>query len=228
MKIIQIFILLVFLNIILYNDIDECYNANKDTCSEKNILKEEISCFNFKTGTSEQDSKCYIFPSNKGKHEKSLKIINALNKEKYSAYLNKKEKVNELKEYSLVKQSGDDNTQTIEAEIIGINNYDSQILSNEKTCSSYLTDFLFTNYIFNKEENIKQDCFNSSKLKDSENLLECGYGEINFESPCENPFAKACFLMPDFTHVRKDDILIYFFKKQIEKILIPTFQDNLV
>ncbi len=99
----------------------------------------------------------------------------------------------------------------IKIEMNDIKSDEVQVLKEAKTCSSYLWNSSFTNYLSNDEDVRKNNCFNSYKLKESENLLECGFGQVSFESPDYSVGTismKTFFLMPDFTHFTKEDILI--------------------
>lgn len=150
----------------------------------KNIIKGRKSCFNFKTAANEGDSKCFIFPTDSKKKKDTLQIIYIIKKEEFSGSRYRDIRQNEIKEYSLVEQSGDDKIQNIEAEIIDLNNEEIQILKKENICSYYLYGSLLTNYMGKSKDSVKIDCFNT----------------------------QACFLMPNFTYLAKDDILIYFLK----------------
>ena len=220
-----IIIFLLIIHVILCSDVSDCYKESNLSCTSKSIEKKGISCFTFKVDN--QDSECYIFPEEKTKQEKAIKIMNVLNLEASNLNEVEEEETEEkkgLKGLSIVNKSGYDKSETIETKFSDITNSDEEILSERSNCGAVSMDL---SYEEKDDEEKKQLCFNSKKLKDAENLIECGFGVVNiYLGSGYNSEFSTCFLMPDLSKLSKDDILIYFFKTQLEKLFVHNYSSG--
>ena len=213
-------ILLVFIDAILctYNDCTKEQGPSKN-CGAIDTGLDEIKCFdaiNLSPGYSNTDPEmkifeidtCFPLPTDKEKHKDYFEIIRHLEKD-YSYFYKDSDILVHKIEYDAKKSNITLNFDKVLSES------DKKIIYERNTCI-----YNAMTSSFQDSEDLKKQCFGSSKYEESKNLLRCGFASLTAEVNGKKENFKTCVTIPTLSTFN-NKLLFYAYKGNLRYFFTP-------
>ena len=187
-------------------------NCNTDDCTEETDITKcsshdvkEIGNFNCHPVHSvldtETEDSCTLFPNSANDQKVFWKLMNGNVKESLSALIPFFGLSDDDLDDSIVVPDKEyyEANEIINPKYTAPSSDDMKIINNKNTCF-----YKFANqYLLSLEGNIvnitdRNQCFNTDQFSDFENLINCGYATLTYNTEAGSPFTiKTCYFIPD-------------------------------
>ena len=215
---ISILILIIIFLIYISNCsiVEDCENHQPENCTSIGSENDDFRCFRTKIKNNNRNyEKCMYFPLKKEIQETAMKMRNSIFNEVYSFM--------PLTKYKLNNTSGYDITENFILESINDDIDEQKIRGQKNYCGyhlgNYVVDFLMDGKIYD-EKSLFPICYNVDSFDISKNLIKCGIGKLKVMINGEEKIINTCQIMPDLDHLKNGDILIKYFNKLYNYVII--------